>query len=289
MFLLFSRIAQKKTIFDQYGEEGLKRGGGGAGGASYSFSGDPHEIFSKIFGGASPFGDMFSGGAPGAGSFEFLPPVNGGIGGIFSGKMGTSNGFEEMDFTPSGGFGSSGSQQDKAVHHNLNLSLEELYQGCTKKMKISRKVVSAGGTSTNEDKVVEIPVKAGWKEGTKITFPREGDQYPGRIPADIVFVIKEKPHDKFKREGNNLKYTAKISLKDALCGVDLHIPQIDTTVKKMTVRDIIAPGSVERLDGCGMPLSKEPGHYGDLLVEFDIQFPKFLKSEDKKALKKLLP
>ena len=241
-----------------------------------------------MFGGANPFGDMFSGGTPGAGSFSFAQGGSG-VGGLFGGKAGASNGFEEMDFTPSGGFGGFGSQQDKSVHHNLNVTLEELYQGCTKKMKISRKVLSADGISRTEDKVVEIVVKPGWKEGTKITFSKEGDQHPGRIPADIVFTVKEKPHVNFKREGNNLKYVARISLKDALCGVDLAIPLIDTTVRSMSITDVIAPETVKRIDGCGMPIAKEPGRYGDFLVTFDIQFPSSLKPDHKKELKQLLP
>lgn len=53
-------------------------------------------------------------------------------------------------------------------------------------------------SSRVEDKVLTINIKPGWKSGTKITFPKEGDQHPGRVPADIVFVIKDKPHPKFK-------------------------------------------------------------------------------------------
>ena len=57
-------------------------------------------------------------------------------------------------------------------------------------------------------------MKPGWKSGTKITFQREGDQAPNKIPADIVFIIRDKPHALFKREGSDLKYTAKVSLKE---------------------------------------------------------------------------
>ena len=45
-------------------------------------------------------------------------------------------------------------------------------------------------------------------------FQREGDQAPNKIPADIVFIIRDKPHALFKREGCDLKYTAKVSLKE---------------------------------------------------------------------------
>ena len=86
-------------------------------------------------------------------------------------------------------------------------------------MKISRKVYQTDGTSKKEDKVLTINVKPGWKAGTKITFQREGDQTPNKIPADIVFIIRDKPHGLLKRDGCDLRYTCKVSLrevKDAL-------------------------------------------------------------------------
>ena len=86
--------------------------------------------------------------------------------------------------------------------------------GCTKKMKISRKVFQSDGSSRKEDKVLTINVKPGWKAGTKITFQREGDQTPNKIAADIVFIIRDKPHAFLKRDGCDLRYTAKLSLRD---------------------------------------------------------------------------
>lgn len=89
-------------------------------------------------------------------------------------------------------------------------------------MKISRNIVGPDGARRKEDKVLTIGVKPGWKAGTKITFPREGDQTTGKIPADIVFIIRDKPHALFKRENADIKYTAKISLRDvSLCFLHL--------------------------------------------------------------------
>ncbi|KAJ8274259.1 hypothetical protein COCON_G00088840 [Conger conger] len=55
---------KKREIYDQYGEEGLKGGGGttdGQGGNfTYTFHGDPHATFATFFGGANPF-EMFFG------------------------------------------------------------------------------------------------------------------------------------------------------------------------------------------------------------------------------------
>ena len=47
-----------------------------------------------------------------------------------------------------------------------------------------------------------------------MNFQREGDQAPNKIPADIVFIIKDKPHPHFRREGSDLKYTCRLTLKE---------------------------------------------------------------------------
>lgn len=125
-------------------------------------------------------------------------------------------GFGSVSF-PRGRGGPEGAcrKQDPPVLYDLKVSLEEIYTGCTKKMKISHKRLNPDGkTVRNEDKILTIEVKRGWKEGTKITFPKEGDQTPNNIPADVVFVLKDKPHGVFRREGSDIIYPAKISLRE---------------------------------------------------------------------------
>lgn len=43
-----------------------------------------------------------------------------------------------------------------------------------------------GHTSNIRDKILTINVKQGWRAGTKITFPKEGDQGPNNIPGNKV-------------------------------------------------------------------------------------------------------
>jgi len=47
-------------------------------------------------------------------------------------------------------------------------------------------------TSSIRDKILTITVKKGWKEGTRITFPQEGDQGPNNIPGSLLslFALK---------------------------------------------------------------------------------------------------
>lgn len=92
------------------------------------------------------------------------------------------------------------------VQHDLNVSLEDLYSGTVKKMRITAKKVDGSGRLAPVSTDKEIAIKAGWKDGTKITFEREGDELQGQIPADVVFTIKTKPHDRFRREGDDLHH-----------------------------------------------------------------------------------
>lgn len=59
------------------------------------------------------------------------------------------------------------------------------------------------------------------------TFPAPrlsaGDEEPGVIPADIVFLLDEKPHPRFRREGPDLHVNAVVSLADALCGATVQV------------------------------------------------------------------
>lgn len=63
-------------------------------------------------------------------------------------------------------------QKQETVEYDVNCSLEEIYTGCTKKMKITKKVQESNGQIRQESKILEIKVKPGWKEGTAITFER---------------------------------------------------------------------------------------------------------------------
>ncbi|CAF1003886.1 unnamed protein product [Adineta steineri] len=277
---------KKKEIFDKYGEEGLKGGvggpSGGPGGAGQYFSQanvDPHQTFRMFFGGADPFAMFFSG------------EDDEGPGGNFGG-FGNMGGFN---------FGGHPSQhqhsqmqrkktQDPPIEHELYVTLEEIASGTTKKMKISRKVLNPDNRTTrSEDKVLTIDIKPGWKQGTKITFPREGDQSATTIPADIIFIIKDKPHSTFRREGADLIYTAKITLKDALCGTTINVPTLDPNrIRKLQLNDVIKPITEKRLSGDGLPNTKQPTTRGDIIVKFDIKFPDALSKEQKETISSTL-
>ncbi|KAL0910329.1 hypothetical protein M5K25_021302 [Dendrobium thyrsiflorum] len=221
--------SKKRAIYDKYGEEGLKGqvpppGSSGAGASFFSGGDGPatsrlnprsdDDIFAEFFGSSSPFGGTSGGPA----TTGLNPRSND----IFAEFFGCSS--------PSGGT-SGGSEFDRKVSMNpqhlekaspienqLPCSLEDLYKGITKKMNISREISDMRGKIMVAEEILIIDVKPGWKKGTKITFPKKGNEGPNMIPADIVFIIDEKPNDVFMREDNDLVITRTISVVEAFTG-----------------------------------------------------------------------
>lgn len=307
---------QKREIFDKYGEEGLKgapqsgpegagaggmpggmpagfnfsssgfpQGAGGfsgfPGGSSFSFhSSDPSKIFEQFFGTSNP------------NEAEHMDPFSmfGGMGnmGFGSGRGRGPRGSGGMESVF--GQAQSRSQRPEKLKRQLECTLEQLYTGCVKKLKITRKVYDASSQQLREEqKVLEISVKPGWKDGTKITFEGQGDVLPNRPAQDIVFIIREKPHDKFKRDGDNLVYKAKINLRDALVGNGtLTIKALDGHDINMRLDGVIAPGTRKVFANEGMPLQKNPLQRGDLYVDFEVQFPTSLSESQKNLIRQAL-
>lgn len=268
---------KKRELYDQFGEDGLNgsipTGGfpGGVRGATFTTS-DPRATFAQFFGTDSPFDIFFNMDGSGGGGGNNFTNVEFGFPGM--GGFNSNMGGERVRKSPK--------TQDPPVEHKLNVTLEEVLKGCTKKMKITRKVYQ-GGMESREDKVLTINVKPGWKAGTKITFPREGDQNPNSIPSDIVFIIQDKSHKLFKRDGADIIYTAKISLKEALCGTRLSIPTLEGNEVPIRISDVVNSKTVRRISGRGLPYPKDPSKRGDLIVHFDIMFP-FSLTEQQKSI-----
>ncbi|VDP19033.1 unnamed protein product [Echinostoma caproni] len=190
-----------------------------------------------------------------------------------------------------GGGGGRRRVQDPPINHDLSVSLLDVLNGTVKKMRITRHRLNPDGRTTRlEEKVLEIEVKKGWKEGTRITFQREGDENPnGNIPADVIFTVKDRTHKHFKREGADVRYIARISLKKALCGGTITVPTIDERQVTLTLTDVVKPRGTRRITGQGLPYVKEPNRRGDIIVEFQIVFPDTLAPSQKAALSNILP
>ncbi|WKA08341.1 hypothetical protein VitviT2T_026072 [Vitis vinifera] len=272
---------QKRQIYDLYGEEALKSGqvppppASTRGGPQHhnhhpnpSFRFNPRDA-----------DDIYE---------EFFGPDGSGTG-AGGGGGGRNRVYKDGFFrTSNGDYGSQALRKAAPVENLLPCSLEELYKGAKKKMKISRTISDAFGKIRTVEEILSIDIKPGWKKGTKITFPEKGNQEPGVIPADLIFVVDEKPHLVFKRDGNDLIVDREITLLEALTGKALELKTLDGRSLEIQLTDIVKPGYEMVVPNEGMPISKEPSRKGNLRIKFDVNYPSRLTSEQKSDLKRVL-
>lgn len=67
----------------------------------------------------------------------------------------------------------------------------------------------------------------GMRDNQQIRFSGEGDQEPDYEPGDIIIVLDEQEHEKFRRRGNDLVMTMQLELVEALCGFQKTIQTLD--------------------------------------------------------------
>ena len=249
--------------------EGGMGGGmeGKPGGASFHFtSSDPNEIFKQFFGAGSPF------------------DIGGSSGFQFSGF----DGFDSPYSSPSHSRSNSPSRENPVVESKYYVSLEDIYKGAHKKFNVERRMPN-GNT---ESKLFEFDVLPGWKKGTKVTFESDGGApagYPSGVQADLVFIMDEKPHPKFTRDGNDLKMKHQITLTEALLGTQVMIETLDARMIPIDVPPCSQPGKKLRVVGEGMPIRKKgaPADKGNLLIEFNVKFPSSLTPQQQQLVRQL--
>ncbi|XP_057657423.1 dnaJ homolog subfamily B member 13-like [Diorhabda carinulata] len=250
----------KRAVFDQYGEEGLKRGIPTVDGCfpAYRYHGDPMLTYKKFFGTTSPYADLL----------DVLknPPA------LYQLTDGTK----------------CVKKKQEPIRHPLYLTLHEIYFGGVKKMKIHRLVFVNDERTTTEvrEKILNVPIKPGIRQKTEIVFPEEGDQNPATIPADVIFIIEERIHETFVRNEDDLIMTANVCLEDALLGTTVTVNTIDHRIIRVPITDIIHPGYEKIVENEGMPILEQYPYKGNLIIRFNVTFPKYLPKNCKEMFKK---
>jgi DnaJ homolog subfamily B member 4 len=168
------------------------------------------------------------------------------------------------------------------VEFTFACTLEEIYAGCTKKFNVERTM--PGGHK--DKKLFEVKVEPGFKKGTKIRFEKEGgviDGYPPNVLADMVFLLDEKPHPRFERNGADLMTTIPIDLKKALLGTTLAIMNIEGKPLHIPITGVTSNGRKLRVSGEGMQ-DRKTKRRGDLYIQINVVMPKELNEHTKKLV-----
>lgn len=277
---------EKKKVYDKYGLEGLKEGGGGDGG-------DGMDIFEGLFGG---------GGRRRRSGPEKGPPTNHplkvSLADIFKGKtvkLAVQRDVIVGDVEDCSACGGRGQVMEmRQIGPGMIQQIQRTCEVCGGLGKIAK--------TKKEREVLEVHVEKGMRDGQKISFKGKGNEKAGMEAGDINFIVQIKPHAMFKRKGADLLMTKEVSLRQALCGLAFQITHLDDRdiIIKTESGEIIKPEEshqdkmapyVKRIPGEGLPSLGNPFVRGDLYILFRVRFPSFgeLSDEQIKALKAILP
>lgn len=163
-------------------------------------------------------------------------------------------------------------QQPRAYQQQLTISFQEAYHGTARMLDIN-----------GSKKEVKIP--AGVKTGTKV-------RVAGAIPAgggaagDLYLVIQVGADARFERRGDDLYTEKTIDLYAAVLGGETEV-QTPSGKVMLNIPAGTQPGQTFRLAGKGMPVLKQKGAFGNLLVKVNVALPKKLSPEQRKMFEDL--
>ena len=265
----------KKEIFDIYGKEGLKNGIEGKNGRKkngYRFMGNGHEIFEKFMGTSNPFTLIRENEKK---SKETI---------VIDAANANAN-IEKKECN------------EKDINIDLECSLEELYNGCVKNVKFTKKKICEDLRTTEDQEVnIEVEIMKGYDKNTILPFKEMGNDYPGEKSSDLLIHIKEKKHPNFKRVNkDDLIYMHEITLAQALNGDPVRLTTLDNRKIAVSIDEIISPSTVKKVPGEGMPVFQKEisvrdltTKKGDLYIKFHIIFPEYIDPSKKQEITKLL-
>lgn len=248
----YDTLGSNWEAYEQGGFDFSKYAGqsGPGGSRTFYFEGDPSQFFGRGDSGFSDFFEMFFG--AGRGQTED----------IFSRFQGQTGGRRTRPV------------RGRDIEAEMNITLLEAYQG-------SKRTFELNGQK------LRMEIKPGAYDGQKLRIKGKGTPGANGGPnGDLYIILRVVPDPRFKRDGDNLIYNAKIDLYTAVLGGTIEVPTMTGTAR-VKVPKGTSPGKVLRLKGKGMPIYGKPGMYGDMLVKLDVSIPTDLSDEQVKLFEKL--
>ncbi|KAH7889816.1 hypothetical protein F5I97DRAFT_1847565 [Phlebopus sp. FC_14] len=290
---------EKRSIYDARGEAGLSEQGG-MGGM------DAQDLFSQLFGG----GGFFGGGGRSQGirkTKDLVHRVNVSLEDLYKGKT-TKLALTRNALCPKchGKGGKEGAVRScngcsgrgiKVTLRQMGPMLQQIQSQCDE-CSGTGEVINPKDRCANckgkkvvaEKKILEVHIDKGMKGGQTITFTGESDQSPNAQSGDVVIVVEEKPHDRFKRQENDLITELEVDLLTALAGGEVAVRHLDdrALVIKFLPGEVVKNDSVKVIRSQGMP-SQRHHEPGDLYVKFTVKFPDSIDPSKISFLERALP
>ena len=302
------RDSEKRSIYDQYGEQGLKRGVGGAGGfGGFDFS-DALEVFMRDFGGFGGIEDLFGGRQQRGGSRAApqgqaikvrvrvsLPEVATGV--VKTLKVaildtcercsgsGSADGAAPAPCATCQGSGEVRQAQRTVFGQFISVVPCRACRGEGRIIEEPCPTCHGEGRARSE-RPIQVEIPPGVTSENFITLRGEGHVGPRGGPRGEVLVLIEVEEDpRFVRDGAHLRYELPITFSQAALGDEAEVPTVDGTVR-LTIPKGIQSGKVLRLRGLGLPDLHGRGK-GDQFVRVVVWTPERLTADQEEAMRAL--
>ncbi len=135
-------------------------------------------------------------------------------------------------------------------------------------------------------RTLTVDVPAGVETGTRIRLTGQGEVGPaGGPPGDVFLEVRERPHEVFVRDGDDLHCTLPLPMTAAALGTTVALETLDGE-RSIDVRPGTQPGEVLTQKGLGVGRLHVGGR-GDLHVHVEVQVPTALDEEQERLLREL--
>ena len=201
-----------------------------------------------------------------------------------------------------GGLNKSKPKKAADVQVEVDVTLEELYNGALKSISYTMDEVKHDAKTTQKKNVTkQIQIRPGCSADF-ILLKEEGNQAAAQPSSDVRVKLNKIAHADFQRIGNDLVLTQRITLLEALQQQPCSFKTLDGRTLSIGLDQQISPQVCKLVRGEGMPIavqygteeeeekkpveitSQKPMEKGDLYIKFDIQFPTKLTQDTKQKL-----
>jgi len=299
---------EKRSRYDQFGEDGLKNSGfSGFGGGGMSME-DIFSQFSDIFGGAfggSPFGDFFGGGSRQRvrkGS-DLRIRIKLSLEEIFSGinKSIKVRHYEDCPTCKGSGAEPGYGTSTCPVCHGTGEIRERVGSFLGQMINIrpcpnchgegtviEKPCRSCGGEGRiKAESRVDIDIPKGVTTGNYMTLRGRGNAAPrGGVPGDLIVEFQEEEHALFARHGKDIYISTVITWPQAVLGDEITVPTLSGNVS-LKIPAGIRSGKILRLRHKGMP-DLQGGQNGDQLIRIQVETPSDLSKDEKDLIRQLM-
>ena len=230
---------------------------GGTGGRG-GFRTMTQEEMEELFGDANPFSDFFT---------TFFGGGMGG-GGVRGAGAGASGGVRQ--------------RSGRDVENEIELSLEEAYNGTTQRLAL---------TQDGHRRTVDVRFPAGVVTGSRVRVSGEGEQGIGGGQAGHLYLrVRLKPHPVFELKDRDLHVRVQVPVATAVLGGEADVQTLSGKPARLRIPPLTQNGQVFRLKGYGMPAVGKADEKGDLYARVEAQLPTQLTDEEREhyeALRRL--